>query len=61
MKYRTVLIFMVCCSFSYAQDYIDIGKFFVSTTPQNSFNQENAGSTAIHEFGLQIDFPIVLR
>ncbi|WP_424289217.1 DUF6268 family outer membrane beta-barrel protein [Eudoraea sp.] len=60
MKYRTILIFMVCCSFSYAQDYIDIGKFFVSTTPQNSFNRENAGSTAIHEFGLQIDFPIVL-
>lgn len=60
MKNRTTLIIMVCCAFSYAQDYIDIGKFFVSTTPQNAFNQENSGTTTIQEFGFQVDVPIVL-
>ena len=59
-KFQIAFILLAFGTFCSAQDYIDIGKFYVSTTPQNSFNQENAGSTTVHEFGLQIDFPIVI-
>jgi hypothetical protein len=44
----------------YAQNYVDLAKFYYANTPVNKFDSSEA-STRVQEFGLDVNIPIVLK
>jgi hypothetical protein len=56
-----LLVVILFSAFStYAQNYVDLARFYYATTPQNNFDSV-PGSTKIEEFGADITIPIKLN
>ena len=60
MKYILSFLFSFSYLIIFSQNYVDITSFSYNNTPFNTF-ENSIEKTKIEEFGLQLNFPIVVN
>ena len=59
-KYTSLLPILFLITNVFGQNYVDIAKFYYSTTPLNNFENSNA-RTRLKELGLDLTVPVVIN
>lgn len=60
MKSSLTLILFTLGSVCFAQNYVDLAKFFYANTPANQFDSTTA-ETRVQEYGLDVTLPVKLK